>query len=149
VFSYLEIKDPDGGGYMSNTEVVIDSVRLAIKDYRRRVILKEKGGERYLTMLVDDAGADAVAAALQAVRFRELYTWNPLGATASNLRARLKHVLIDKLEGEKAHAKALLEKEGIIEISCKMSDALAGAARAGVPIFVDEEILSRSGITTA
>jgi bifunctional DNase/RNase len=148
VFSYLEIKDRYGGGYMANTEMVIDSVRLAIKDYRRRVILKEKDGERYLTMLVDDAGADAVAAALQKVHFREPYTWNPLGETASNLRARLKHIVINQLEGETAHAKAILEKEGIIEIVCKTSDALAGATRAGVPIFVDEGILARSGITT-
>ena len=134
---------------MSNTEVVIDSVRLAIKDYRRRVILKEKGGERYLTMLVDDAGADAVAAALQEVRFREPYTWNPLGAAANNLRARLKYIVLDQLEGDKAHAKAFLEREGIIEIDCKASDALAGATRAGAPIFVDEGILARAGITTA
>ena len=132
---------------MANTEVVINSVRLAIMNYRRQVILKERGGERYLTMLVDDAGADAVAAALQEVRFKEPYAWNPLGATASNLRAKLKYVLIDRLEGETAHAKAFLEKEGIIEIDCKTSDALAGATRAGVPIFVDEGILARSGIT--
>lgn len=133
---------------MANKEMVIDSVRVAIMNDRRRVILKEKDGERYLTMLVDDAGADAVAAALQEVNFREPYTWNPLGATASNLRARLKYVVIDQLEGEKAHAKAFLEKEGIIQIDCKTSDALAGATRAGVPIFVDEGILARSGITS-
>lgn len=133
---------------MVNTEMVIDSVRLAIMNYRRRVILKEKDGERYLAIWVDDAGADAVSAALQKVRFGELYTLNPLGATASNLRARLKHVVIDQLKGETTHAKAFLEKEGTIEIDCKTSDALAGATRAGVPIFVDEGILIRSGITT-
>jgi bifunctional DNase/RNase len=140
--------DLDGGGYMTNTEMVIDSVRLAVVNYRRRVILKEKDGERYLTMLVDDLGADAIAAALQKVHFSEPYTWNPLGATASKLRARLKHVVIDQLKGETAHAKTFLEKEGVIEIDCKTSDALAGATRAGVPIFVDEGILARSGITT-
>jgi len=133
---------------MVNTEMVIDSVRLAIMNYRRRVILKEKDGERYLATWVDDAGADAVSAALQKVHFRELDAWNPLGATTSHMRARLKYVVIDKLKGETAHAKAFLEKEGIIEIDCKASDALAGATRAGVPIFVDEGILIRSGITT-
>ncbi len=104
---------------MANTEMIIDSVRLAIMDYRRRVILKEKGGERYLAIWVADAGADAVAAALQKVHFEEPYTWNTLGATASKLRARLKYVLVDQLVGETAHAKAFLEKKESLKLIAK------------------------------
>ncbi|MFC1902992.1 bifunctional nuclease family protein [Chloroflexota bacterium] len=135
---------------MGNIEMFIDSIRLAIMNYQRRVILKEKEGKRYLIIWVDDAGADAIGAALQKVRFSDPYTWNPLGSTASNLGAVLKYVVIDESKEKTLQAKAFIEKEGIIEIDCKVSAALAGAVRADVPIFVfvNEEILNRVGVTT-
>ena len=133
---------------MGKIEMVIDSVRVALIDYQRRVILKEKEGERYLVIWVDNAGADAIGAALQKVHFGGPYTWNPLGATASHMGATLKYIVIDQLKGETTHAKAFLGKEGVIEIDCKLAVALSGAVRAETPIFVDEGILIRSGITT-
>jgi len=132
---------------MDYVEMVVDSVRLALINYQKRVILKEKDGERCLTIWVDDAGADAIRAALLKVQFREPYTWNPLGDTTSKLGAVLKQVVIVESKEDILQAKAFLEKEGIIEISCKPSDALAGAVRAEAPIFVDEAILTKSGIT--
>lgn len=132
---------------MDYVEMVVDSVRLALINYQKRVILKEKDGERCLTIWVDDAGADAIRAALLKVQFREPYTWNPLGDTTSKLGAVLKQVVIVESKEHTLQFKAFLEKEGIIEISCKPSDALAGAVRAEAPIFVDEAILTKSGIT--
>jgi len=134
---------------MANIEMVIDSVRFALINYQRAVILKEKDGDRYLTIWVNDAGANAIGAALQKVYFREPYTWNLLGDITSKLRAVLKYVVIVESKENTLQAKAFLEKEGIIEISCTPSDALAGAVRAEAPIFVDEVILTKSGIKVA
>ena len=132
---------------MSQIEMVIDSIRLALMNYQRVVILKEKDGDRYLTIWVDDAGGDAIGAALLKIRFLEPCTWNPLGAITSKLGAVLKYIAIVESKENTLQAKAFLEKEGIIEISCTPSDALAGAVRAEAPIFVDEVILTKSGIT--
>jgi bifunctional DNase/RNase len=49
---------------MDYVEMVVDSVRLALINYRTRVVLKEKDGERCLAIWVDDAGADAIRAVL-------------------------------------------------------------------------------------
>jgi len=132
---------------MAKKEMVIDSIRLALMNYQRVVILKEKDGDRYLTIGVNDAEGDAIGAALQKVHFREPYTWNILGDINSKLGAVLKYVVIVESKENTLQAKAFLEKEGIIEISCTPSDAIAGAARAEAPIFVDEVILTKSGIT--
>ena len=134
---------------MANVEMVVHSVRLALINYQRAVILKEKDGDRYLTIWVNNAGADAIAAALQKVYFREPYTWNLLGDITSKLRAVLKYVVIFESKENTLQSKAFLEKEGIIEVSCTPSDALAGAVRAEAPIFVDEVILTKSGIKVA
>jgi len=132
---------------MGNIEMLIDSIRLAIMNNQRRVTLKEKDGERYLTIWVHDAGGDAIGAALQKVRFSEPYTWNTLGAIASKLGADLRYVVIDESKENTLQAKAILEREGFIEVSCTPSEALVGAMRAEAPIFVDGAILTKSGIT--
>ena len=61
----------------------------------------------------------------------------------------LKYVIVDKLVEETYYARAFLEGEGsVVKIDCRPSDALATDVRADAPIFVTEEILKRSGITT-
>ena len=49
---------------MGQVEMVIDSVRVALINYQRAVILKEKNGERYLLLWVGTDEADAVASGL-------------------------------------------------------------------------------------
>jgi hypothetical protein len=133
---------------MEKIEMVIDSIRFALAGYHRVVILKEKDGERYLPMRFGETEADAIAAALQKVRFSEPYTWNTLGAITSKLGADLKYVVIDESNENTLRAKAILEREDFIEVSCTPSEALVGAIRAEAPIFVDEAILTKSGITS-
>ena len=132
---------------MAKIEMVIDSIRFALAGYHRVVILKEKDGERYLPMRFGETEADAIGAALLKVRFSEPYMWNTLGAITSKLGADLRYVVIDESKENTLQAKAILEREGFIEVSCTPSDALVGAVRAEVPIFVDGVILTKSGIT--
>ena len=134
---------------MANIEMVIDSVRVALINYQRAVILKEKDGERYLPMWIDVAQADAIATGLQKAYSSKPLTHDFICSIISNLGAELKYVVVDELTEETFHAKAFLEREGnVIEIDCRPSDAFATALRAEAPIFVTEEILKESGITT-
>ena len=132
---------------MAKIEMVIDSVRVALIDYQRAVILKEKAGERHLPMWVDVAQADAIATGLQEARSSKPLTHDFICSIISNLGAALKYVVVDELVQETFHAKAFLEREGeVIEIDCRPSDAIATALRAEVPIFVTEEILIKAGV---
>lgn len=134
---------------MAKVEMLIDSIRFALLGYHRVVMLKEKDGEKYLPMRFGETEADAIGAAIQKVRFSERYTWNTLGAITSKLGADLRYVVIDESKENTLQAKAILEKEGFTEVSCTPSDALVGAVRAEAPIFVDEVILTKSGITSS
>ena len=134
---------------MANIEMVIDSVRMALIDYQRAVILKEKHGERHLPMWVDGAQADAIATGLQEASSSKPLTHDFICSIISKLGAVLKYVVVDELTEETFHAKAILEREGnVIEIDCRPSDAFALAVRAGTPIFVTEELLQEAGIST-
>jgi len=134
---------------MSKIEMIIDSVRVSLMNYQRAIILKEKGGERYLPMWVDGAQADAITTGLQKACSSRPLTHDFICSIISKLGAALKYVVVDELLQETYHAKAFLEKEGkAIEIDCRPSDAFATAIRVGAPIFVTEKILQEVGVST-
>ena len=49
-------------------ELIIDSIRVGLRHYRRVVVLKEKEADRYLTIWVGADVADAIALRLQDVQ---------------------------------------------------------------------------------
>jgi len=133
---------------MSKVEMVIDSINVALIDYQRAVILKEKGGERYLPMWVAADQADAILTEPAKVTPLEPLTHDFICSLISKLGAVLKYVVVDELTEETFHAKAFLEREGnVIEIDCRPSDAIATALRAKMPIFVTEKILGEAAIS--
>ena len=132
---------------MSEVEMVIDSINVALMDYRRAVILKEKGGERYLPMWVAADQADTILTRPSKVTPLEPLTHDFICSLIRKLGAVLKYVVVDELTRETFHAKAFLEREGnVIEVDCRPSDAFATAIRGNAPIFVTEEILVKSGV---
>ncbi|MFC1954911.1 bifunctional nuclease domain-containing protein [Chloroflexota bacterium] len=59
---------------MGNIEMIIHSISVALIDYQRAVVLKEKNGERYLPMWIDAVQADAITSGLQNTHSPELPT---------------------------------------------------------------------------
>ena len=107
--------------------------------------MKDKDGQRCLPMWVGAAEADAILTGLEDVTVSEPLTHDFVCSIISNLGAALKYVLVYELKRETYYAKAFLERETkVIEIDCRPSDAFAIALRAGVPIFVAEEILEKA-----
>jgi hypothetical protein len=57
-------------------------------------------------------------------------------------------VIITDLQGDTFHAKIVLNVDSEqIEVDSRPSDALALAVRAGAPIFVEEAVLDKAGIS--
>lgn len=132
---------------MTKVEMVIDSVRVALINYQRAVILKEKAGERHLPMWVDGAQADAIATGLQKARSSKPLTHDFICSIINDLGDVLKYVIVGRLIEATFHAKAFLEREGkVIEVNCRPSDGIATALKAETPIFVTEAILKKAGI---
>ena len=134
---------------MANTEMVIDSIRVELRDYRRAVILKDKAGDRYFHIWVGDYEADAIAAGLSKVNgsaFVHVFVYSII----SKLGATLKYVLINKFIRANFHAKVFIERgSDVFEIDCRPSDAIVIALRASAPIFVTEEIVKTVWLTSS
>jgi bifunctional DNase/RNase len=132
---------------MAETEMTIDSVRVALVNYQRTLILKAKETGKYLPVWIGPCEADAIANILQDVHFTRPLTHDFLCAVIEALGATVKSVVIDKLEDNAFHAKVILVTDkGEIDMDCRPSDAVAIAIRVEAPVFVDNEVLDRAGI---
>ncbi len=128
-------------------EMIIDSIRVSMMDYRRVVILKEKDTDRYLPIWIGSAEADAIAVKLQGVALPRPLTHDLLNSMIDALGASVNSVIVSDLKNDTFFAKIVLNVDGgQLEVDSRPSDALALAVRVNVPIYVDEVVLEKAGV---
>ncbi len=129
-------------------EMTIDSIRVSLMNYQRVVILKEQDSNRILPIWIGASEADAIAVKLQEVEVARPLTHDLLYSTISTLNSSIGFVVVSELHNDTFHAAISLNtSKGQIEIDCRPSDALALAVRAKAPIYVEETVLDKAGIT--
>jgi bifunctional DNase/RNase len=132
-------------------ECKIESIRVSLVTQHRVVILKEvklEGSERYLPIWIGPYEADAIALELQEVPMQRPFTHDLLRAIVGELQARVTHILINDLKDDTFYARIVLDANGRhAEVDSRPSDAIALAVRVKCPIYVDEGVLERAGVT--
>jgi hypothetical protein len=129
-------------------EVTIDSIRVSLMNSQRVVILREKEANRYLPIWIGPAEADAIAVKLQNIELPRPLTHDLLQSVVGAVGASLSHVVVTDLQNDTFYAKLYINVDGEqIEVDSRPSDALALAVRAGVPMYVEEFVLDKAGIT--
>jgi bifunctional DNase/RNase len=128
---------------MELNKIVIDEKR-----HDQLIVLKEKGGERLLPIVIGLNEASAIKLKISGFQPPRPLTHDLLHSTIKNLEATIEKVVIDKLEENTFHAKLLLKtRTGEIKIiDARPSDTIALAVRAHAPIFVEDEIIKQSEI---
>jgi len=131
---------------MANIQMVIDSIRVSLMHHQRVVILREKGGERYLRCWIGSAEADAISIKMQGVSVARPLTHDFICQIIDSLGGNVESVIIDKLKDDTFYAKLVINVNDVqVQIDCRPSDALAVAIRKGVPIFAEDTVLNKAG----
>jgi bifunctional DNase/RNase len=131
-------------------EVIIDSIRVGLRNLRRVVILREKDNERYLVIWIAPDLADAIAFRLQEVSVPRPLSHDLMLNLIQELGGDVKAVVISDLQEDTFFARIQVEQDGrLVEIDSRPSDAIALAVRAGVPLYATPEVLDRAGQTLA
>lgn len=129
-------------------EVIIDSIRVGLRNLRRVVILREKDNERYLVIWIAPDLADAIAFRLQEVSVPRPLSHDLMLNLIQELGGDVKAVVINDLQEDTFFARIQVEQDGrLVEIDSRPSDAIALAVRAGVPLYATPEVLDRAGQT--
>jgi hypothetical protein len=131
----------------SNGLVQMDISRIRIDERRGEqvVVLKERGGNRFLPIIIGISEVTAIKMRISGIQPPRPLTHDLLKDTIAQLGATLQRIIITKLEFNTFFAKLILQtREGEFrEVDARPSDSIAVALRADAPIFVAEEVLNQ------
>lgn len=134
---------------MGMVEARIESVRLNMATNHRVVILKEVDAERYLPIWIGVFEADAIVSQLHNLQPPRPMTHDLLKSLIMELGATVTRVVVSDLRDETFYARiCLVDMAGrYTEVDSRPSDAIALAIRCEAPIYVEESVMQRAGVT--
>ena len=126
----------------------IEGIRVSLMNYQRVVILKEKNADRYLPIWIGPAEADAITVRLQDVTVARPLTHDLLRDVMEKLGAQVECVVVNDLAEDTFFARIMLNFNGErIEVDSRPSDAIALAVRVQVPIYAEDAVLDKAGVS--
>lgn len=129
--------DCDGKGNEDVVELKVKFVGMDRGSGHRVVILEEANGERYLSIAIGPAEAQAIGEHLKGGTSSRLSTHQLVHAVIDRLGGRTKRAIISGIQSDTLLAAIELEgPEDPGTVECRPSDAIAVAMRAGAPIFI-------------
>jgi uncharacterized protein len=114
------------------------------------VVLKDTQGTAVLPIWVGIYEANAIALEIEKVQTPRPMTHDLLRNVFLGLDVRVQKVVVNELKDDTFYALIWVERNGeILSIDSRPSDALALALRVDCPIFVEDEVLKSSKVTSA
>jgi len=136
-----------GDGQHANGFVEMEIAKIRIDERRGEqiIVLKEKGGARFLPIIIGISEVTAIKMKISGIVPPRPLTHDLLRNTIERLGGRLERIVINKLEFNTFFAKLILRtKDGAEEeVDARPSDSVALALRADAPIFVAREVLDQ------
>jgi bifunctional DNase/RNase len=129
-------------------EMELNKIIIDEKRHDQLIVLKEKGGERLLPIVIGLNEASAIKLKISGFNPPRPLTHDLLHSTIENLEASIDKIIIDRLEESTFHAKIVIKtSSGETKIiDARPSDSIALAVRAHAPIFVEDEVLKNSEV---
>jgi hypothetical protein len=128
-------------------ELELVGVRVELPHNQPIVLLKERGGERFLPIWIGAVEATSIAFALQGVVTARPMTHDLMRDLLSNLSVVVDRIVVTELREGTFYAEIQMTSDGeSVVVSSRPSDAIALAVRATVPIFAAEDVLAEAGI---
>ncbi len=113
------------------------------------VILKDVNGTSVLPIWVGIYEANAIALEIEKVTTPRPMTHDLLKNLLVGLEIRVDKVVVSELKDDTFYALIWLERNGeVISVDSRPSDALALALRVDCPIFVEDEVLKNSKVSS-
>jgi len=123
----------------------INKIRIDERRGEQIIVLKERGGNRMLPIIIGISEVTAIKMKVSGVTPPRPLTHDLLQNTINQLGAKVERIVITKLEFNTFFAQLVLRsKEGMLTaVDARPSDSIALALRADAPIFVAPDILDQ------
>ena len=128
-------------------EMELTGVRVELPSNQPIVLLRERGGERYLPIWIGAAEAAAIALSLQGVETPRPMTHDLMRNILQDLDVSVHRIVVTELRDSTFFASIQMQRgDDTYEISSRPSDAIALAVRLSTPIFASEDVLEEAAI---
>jgi hypothetical protein len=122
-------------------------VRIELPSNQPIVLLRERGGTRYLPIWIGAIEATAIAYALEGVEHQRPLTHDLFRDSVIALGSAVERVVVTELRDNVFFADLVFRTEADeIHVSARPSDAIALAARTEAPLFANAQVLEDAGI---
>ncbi|MFH1737774.1 MAG: bifunctional nuclease family protein [bacterium] len=129
---------------LSMVEMSFFELRLDETGADQIIILKEKDGERLMPILIGYYEAQSIHLVINDVQVQRPLTHDLALSIIKTLNARITRIVVNQLLESTFYARIYFQTaNGPVDVDSRPSDAIAIALRAGVPIFVAEEVLEQ------
>ena len=128
-------------------EMELTGVRVELPTNQPIVLLRERGGERYLPIWIGASEAAAIALSLQGVVTPRPMTHDLMKNILDDLSVHPNRIIVTELRDSTFYATIELQRgTDRYEVSSRPSDAIALAVRMEIPIFANEDVLDEAAI---
>jgi bifunctional DNase/RNase len=128
-------------------EMELTGVRVELPTNQPIVLLRERGGERYLPIWIGASEAAAIALSLQGVVTPRPMTHDLMKNILDDLSVQPNRIVVTELRDSTFYATIELQRgTDRYEVSSRPSDAIALAVRMEIPIFANEDVLDEAAI---
>lgn len=129
-------------------EMTVESVRINLQTSQRVAILKATKQERFLFIWIAHAEAYAIAIELQGTSSPRPLTHDLFINLMSACEIKVVSCVISDLVDDIFYSYVEIEMAGRqVRVDARPSDAIAIAVRARIPIYVEESVLERAGVS--
>ena len=129
-------------------ELEIESIRVRQETQQRAVVLKVKDSDLYLPIFIGQFEVEAIRFKLMGVEVQRPMTHDLLGSVIGDLGGSIHSIGVSELKNDTFFAKIVIDSNGtLIEIDARPSDALALAVRSEAPIYAEDEVVEKAGVS--
>ncbi|KPK60355.1 MAG: hypothetical protein AMK73_08185 [Planctomycetes bacterium SM23_32] len=109
------------------------------------IVLKERGGEREMAILVGLAEIFALHRVISDEPPPRPLTHELFGSVLDTLGVKVQRVIVNALNDHTYYGRLILQQDGrTFDVDSRPSDAIVLAAQKEAPIFVEEEVLAEA-----
>ena len=129
-------------------ELEIESIRVRQETQQRAVVLKVKDSDLYLPIFIGQFEVEAIRFKLMGVEVQRPMTHDLLGSVIGAWGGSIHSIVVSELKNDTFFAKIVIDSNGtLIEIDARPSDALALAVRSEAPIYAEDEVVEKAGVS--
>ena len=129
-------------------ELENESIRVRQETQHRAVVLKVKDSDLYLPIFIGQFEVEAIRFKLMGVEVQRPMTHDLLGSVIGDLGGSIHSIVVSELKNDTFFAKIVIDSNGtLIEIDARPSDALALAVRSEAPIYAEDEVVEKAGVS--